>query len=111
MKNIIKSFTLTAIISVPLTHAGTETGVVTIRQLSTGWEGSELYIWTNENLRVESCPSDGFIMPTNHRLADEMMSMILSAYHAGSKARFYIDGCMNGKMKVQAVKLCNSACE
>ncbi len=111
MKKLIKSALLSALIAAPLANAGTETGAVTIRQIATGWEGSELYVWTDQSIMVEGCTSDGFIMPSNHRLADEMMSMMLSAFHAGTTTRFYIEGCMHGRMKIQSVKVCNKSCE
>lgn len=87
-----------------LAHAGTELPAQTIRLLGTGWDSEGIYISTDEGIQSQSCGSGGLILQ-DHILKDEIISILLSAYHANSKVKFYVDGCTGSNMKIQAVKM------
>lgn len=102
MKYVINLAILIAALSC---KAGTETSELSLKTVATGWQGSDIFVWTKENVLVEDCSSSVFIMSSSHPMKSEILSILLSAYHSESKVRLYVDGCTDGNMNLQAIKL------
>lgn len=77
-----------------------------VSYVSTGWGAEGIYVRTVvSNTSVDGCGPKFRIEP-NHPLLKEMVSMLLSAFHAGSKVNLYVDGCINTNlMNLKSVAL------
>ena len=66
-----------------------------IELIGTGISSDGIYVVTVEKLKSAQFSACGFVFKmTNSRpLFDQKLSMMLSAFHAGAKMRFYVTGC------------------
>ena len=103
MKKLL--FVVLGVIFPVLSYAGEETGGIKIKTIATGWQGADIYVWPTQSVLVDGCTSAFFRMSTTHPLKDEMLSLLLSAYHNDTTVKIYVDGCISGAMQLQAVKL------
>ncbi|GLX80229.1 hypothetical protein tinsulaeT_35690 [Thalassotalea insulae] len=87
------------------TFAGTKLASQTIVGVSMGWTGEGIYITTTEKLNAEGCSTGTAVMLTETPLFEENLSVLLSAFHANSKVRLYVDGCAGQHMKLKAVAI------
>lgn len=86
--------------------AGQSIDGLTLSYIATGWGQEGVYVIASSSTRSsEGCGPNFMIEPTNPMLK-EMVALLLSAYHAGSKVNLYVDGCVSPTtMKLKAVAL------
>jgi len=80
----------------------------TVKKVKTGWGGEGIYLEFNEGHAPAGCLSKCFFIDReNNHLFSEMLSMVLSAYHAKSKVvvRGNCDSNVNNAVNVTAVDL------
>jgi len=94
--------------SVPC-FAGTNLATQKITEIANGWSGSNLYINTDKQLTAENCSADPrIVLEESHPQYELLASMLISAIHAKSDVRLYVDGCgVNNFMKLMLVKIKN----
>lgn len=64
-----------------------------ISYVGTGYGGEGIYIQTTTPIRsIDGCGPMLWIDP-NHPLKKEMMALLVSAFHTGTKVNLYIDNC------------------
>lgn len=102
MKYIIALF---ALLISNFTYSGTELPAQTIKTIATGWDGKDVFIWTEENNIAENCASGVMQMSSDHTMKNELLTIMLSAFHSGNKVKFYVNGCTGGQMSLMAVKV------
>jgi hypothetical protein len=90
-----------------LTIAAEELPPQTIKQFSTGWGAEGFYVWTNENVIGDGCPTAVLRLRPDHPMRSEIVSFLLSAFHSGSNVSIYVNGCIGNQMKLEAVRLTN----
>lgn len=88
-----------------IASAGVESEKLTIKTLATGWQGVDLYVWVNQDVLIGGCANKVFRMSSDHPSRSEISAMLLSAFHSDTKVRIFVDGCYEGSMRIQAVKL------
>ena len=75
-------------------YAGQSISNKEIEYIATGWGAEGLYIDTVvKNTSIEGCGTRYRIDP-NHPMLAEMMSLLLSAFHTGTKVDLYVEGCI-----------------
>lgn len=86
--------------------AGQSINGQTLTYIATGWGQEGVYVASTNDIRsTEGCGPHFMIEPTNPMLK-EMVALLLSAYHAGSKVNLYVDGCYSSTaMKLKSVAL------
>jgi len=103
MKNCILGIILLCISSIAL--AGTQLAPQTITSIGTGWGAEGVYVNTAEGLSAEGCAKNVARMLSDHVWLKENLSVLLSAFHAQTKVRLYVDGCIGNNMRLQAVSI------
>lgn len=77
---------------------------LSIKALDMGWSGEGVYVTVNESVTPESpCTGTRFVMTSDTLLFRENMSVLLSAFHAGSKVGLFVNGCWGTDMRLKAV--------
>lgn len=99
--------TLTLILFSISCIGGTNLATQKITELANGWNSSNLYISTDKQLTAENCSVDTrIVLEESHPQFDLLSSMLLSAIHAKSDVRLYVDGCgTNNFMRLISVKI------
>lgn len=84
--------------------AGQTIDAQSLTYIATGWGQEGIYVKASNSIRsVDGCGPYFMIEPGNP-LGKEMMAMLLSAYHAGTKVNLYVDGCISPTaMRLKAV--------
>ena len=90
--------------------AGISLNPQTINVIEMGWSAEGVYVHTNERLvgsagTAEDCGGTTSRMPFDQPLFQENLSVLLSAFHAESKVRLYVDGCLGSSMYLKAVRI------
>ena len=87
--------------------SGTHLAEQKITDMANGWSGPNLYISTDRQLRAEGCGDDPrIVLEESHSQYELLASMLLSALHAQSDVRLYVDGCGVGNfMRLKSVKI------
>lgn len=79
-----------------------------IESIGTAWEGEGIVIRTKEKISAEGCADTSLRFEvTDNSSAQSMTSIVLAAFHSGNRVRFYVDGCVSGKILVKAVRSVN----
>ena len=87
-------------------YAGTLINDLTIKEMSMGWAGEGVFVWVNESITVvEGCSDPVFTLKKETALFEENYSMLLSAFHSGSKVGLYSAGCYGNNMELKAVRI------
>lgn len=75
-----------------------------ITEISTGWAGEGIYI--KGDIAAPGCSSAYYFLSNSTPLFKENLSVLLSAFHAGTQAVLVINGCAStGEGALKAVKL------
>jgi hypothetical protein len=105
----MKKIVISMLLLLPLSClAGTYLESQKITGLANGWGSKNLYINTDKNLTAENChlTDKRVVLAIGHDQFDLLASMLLSAIHAQSDVRLYVDGCgPNNFMKLISVKI------
>lgn len=86
--------------------AGQSIDAQTLTYIATGWGQEGIYVKASNGVRsIDGCGPYFMLEPSNPMLK-EMMAILLSAYHAGTKVNLYVDGCISPTaMRLKAVSL------
>ena len=76
--------------------------------LANGWNGSHFYVNTDQQLSTDECSDTDkrAVLEDDHPQFELVSSLLLSALHAQSNVRLYVNGCgANNLMKITSVKI------
>ncbi len=84
--------------------SGEHIGFYKIVQIDSGYGAEGVYA-VLEKPFSSKCGDDGgaVVIALDHPLLKIMTTELITAFHAGYQAGFYIDGCVYGRSKVQAI--------
>jgi len=78
----------------------------TITAIDMGWSSEGIYIHTKElYTSKDNCGGTAARMPFDHPMFKENLAVFLSAFHANSKVRLVVDGCISTAMWLKAVRI------
>lgn len=102
---IKKLITVCLLLAVSSTATAGVVSNLTITRMDMGWDGEGVYVDTVGNTNTYGCEQPRFGMASNNPLFDQNLTVLLSAFHAGSKVEFYFDGCFGGVINLKAVAI------
>jgi hypothetical protein len=98
MKKYLLTLSIISFLFAASTHAfatGQNIDGQIISYVGTGWGAEGFYVQTTTPTRsMDGCGSMFWIDP-NHPLRKEMMALLISAFHSGTKVNLYVDNCVN----------------
>ncbi|MDW6002615.1 hypothetical protein [Vibrio mangrovi] len=75
----------------------------TISRIETGWGSEGLYLSFAENNKVEGCTNSRVRFERDHPMLKDILSIALSAFHAGKKVQVRVSGCLGADHKGIAI--------
>jgi hypothetical protein len=106
MKPFFKAMVLSSLslLSLNASAVGVSIDNQEVRYIATGWGAEGIDV---ETVAVNSANGCGprYILSPTHPMKDEMMSILLSAFHTGSKVNLYVDSCINDLMELKSVAI------
>ncbi|MEI6744389.1 MAG: hypothetical protein WCL34_00395 [Methylococcaceae bacterium] len=102
-KFLTLAFSLMVLLSSSV-FAGEHIGFYDLVRVETGY-GSEGVYANVKTPFVSKCGDDGsaLVIPSDHPLLKIMTAELMTAFVAGYKVGFYVEGCQYGRTKLQAV--------
>jgi hypothetical protein len=108
MSKLVRTAIASVLFAIPFSAAAAQSiDGLTLSYISTGWGQEGVYVYAgNNSIRSTDGCGPNFMIEPNNPMLKEMVALLLSAYHAGSKVNLYVDGCVNSTaMKLKAVAL------
>ncbi|MGF1868318.1 hypothetical protein L4D15_24255 [Enterovibrio norvegicus] len=77
----------------------------TISRIETGWGSEAIYVQFVEKNYVESCTDSMVRFSRDHPMLKDVLSIALSAFHAGKKVQVRVSGCVGARHNGTAIAI------
>lgn len=76
-----------------------------ITRIDTGWGSEGIYFSFKDAHQIAGCSGTRVVIPRDHLMLKEILSITLSAFHTGKKVVFRTSGCFGNNIKGVAVAI------